>query len=436
MRKFWILVSTITAFAVASTFLPEKLAELHNYVYTSVIPIVTSALAFAVYLNSEGELRRAALAITAFSFLSWLAEVTWNCYDMLGYTPFPSIADAFYITSYIPLLFALHQAFRKCLRFASAKILSVSALSVALAAIIFTPSVKIALSMSVLKATLSLTYIVLDIAVISLAIPVAITAKDYAYVGIALACITMFAGDVFFNAYEAAGIYYTGSLPDVFFNLSYAVLLIVTCTMYTRDVKILSFEEVLRERELYVILNRVLRHDILNDLTAVMSYLSLLEEKCDSFELRRALDVLESAVSQIKMTRAIEKEGELKPVNIKEVVEEVAKRYPELVLNIENESVVADELLYSVVRNLIENAFKHGKPPVRVYTKRVGEWVDIVVEDSGKGVPEEERGKIFELGYGRGTGLGLYLVRVAVERYGGRAWCEGSKFVVRLRRAP
>ncbi len=436
MRKFWILVSTITAFAVASTFLPEKLAELHNYVYTSVIPIVTSALAFAVYLNSEGELRRAALAITAFSFLSWFAEVTWNCYDMLGYTPFPSIADAFYITSYIPLLFALHQAFRKCLRFASAKILSVSALSVALAAIIFTPSVKIALSMSVLKATLSLTYIVLDIAVISLAIPVAITAKDYAYVGIALACITMFAGDVFFNAYEAAGIYYTGSLPDVFFNLSYAVLLIVTCTMYTRDVKILSFEEVLRERELYVILNRVLRHDILNDLTAVMSYLSLLEEKCDSFELRRALDVLESAVSQIKMTRVVEKEGELKPMNIKEVVEEVAKRYPELVLNIENESVVADELLYSVVRNLIENAFKHGKPPVRVYTKRVGEWVDIVVEDCGKGVPEEERGKIFELGYGRGTGLGLYLVRVAVERYGGRVWCEGSKFVVRLRRAP
>ena len=434
MRKLWILAAAILVFSSLSLFLPERLAELHNYVYTSVVPIVTSALAFAVYLHSDGELRRAAFAISAFSFLSWLAEVTWNCYELLGYTPFPSIADVFYLLSYVPVIYIMAKAFRECLRFASARALAASAVSVALAAILFAPSVRVAMGMSAVKAALSLAYIVLDVAVVAMAIPVVMTAKDVTYAGIALACIFGFAGDVLFNYYEAAGIYYTGSLPDVFFNLSYAILLIVTCAIYTKDVRILSFDEVLRERELYAILNRVLRHDVLNDLTAAIAYLDVLEERCGK-EVRKVVDILERAVDQINMVRAVEREGlELKAVNVREVVEDIAKNYPGLIVEVDSEEVIADELLYSVVRNLIENAFKYGKPPVRVYTRVEGDWLDLIVEDAGEGVPEEERDKVFELGYGRGSGIGLYLVKVAVERYGGEVRCEGSRFVVRLRR--
>jgi signal transduction histidine kinase len=97
-----------------------------------------------------------------------------------------------------------------------------------------------------------------------------------------------------------------------------------------------------------------------------------------------------------------------------------------------------DELL----GNLVENAAKYGGGSVFVTVEREGNWVNILVEDDGKGIPEADRERIFDRGArldsGKpGTGLGLAIVRDVAEIYGGSVALDESEdlggLLVRLR---
>jgi signal transduction histidine kinase len=83
-------------------------------------------------------------------------------------------------------------------------------------------------------------------------------------------------------------------------------------------------------------------------------------------------------------------------------------------------------LLRRLVRNLLENAKRHGKPPVRVELRAEGATVALDVMDSGSGVPEAERERVFAPfhrlgGDAKGVGLGLALVRQIARLHGGAA---------------
>lgn len=105
------------------------------------------------------------------------------------------------------------------------------------------------------------------------------------------------------------------------------------------------------------------------------------------------------------------------------------------------------KLLRRLVRNLLENALRHGEIPVEVEVEAgpQSDWVRLVVADRGPGIPESERERIFEPFYrpvGQansegGTGLGLSLVRQIAERHAGFIRCEsrsggGTRFVLEL----
>lgn len=84
--------------------------------------------------------------------------------------------------------------------------------------------------------------------------------------------------------------------------------------------------------------------------------------------------------------------------------------------------------LAQVLDNLIGNALRHGRPPVRVTVHRTGESgeaVEVAVGDAGGGVPEEMRDRLFDrFATGRsrgGTGLGLFIVRQLARSHGGDA---------------
>ncbi|MCA9572718.1 MAG: sensor histidine kinase, partial [Myxococcales bacterium] len=104
-------------------------------------------------------------------------------------------------------------------------------------------------------------------------------------------------------------------------------------------------------------------------------------------------------------------------------------------------------LLRRLVRNLLENAARHGGGEVEARTTAEG----FEVADRGPGVRPEDRELIFEPfhrpaghseGADGGVGLGLWLVREIATRHGGSVRCEareggGARFVVRLpRREP
>lgn len=97
--------------------------------------------------------------------------------------------------------------------------------------------------------------------------------------------------------------------------------------------------------------------------------------------------------------------------------------------------------LDEIVGNLIENAAKYGQGRVfvtvaRVITdypkSKVPQLVELLIEDDGPGIPEAERGKLFERGArldtGKpGTGLGLAIVRDVIAIYGGTTTLEESE---------
>jgi PAS domain S-box-containing protein len=102
--------------------------------------------------------------------------------------------------------------------------------------------------------------------------------------------------------------------------------------------------------------------------------------------------------------------------------------------------VLADgRRLELIVASLVENALDHGAPPVMVEAWEEPDGIDLVVTDSGPGVPPAAVPTLFTR---PGSGIGLYLARGLAEAMGGRVAYEpgpggrGSTFRVHLRRPP
>ena len=98
-------------------------------------------------------------------------------------------------------------------------------------------------------------------------------------------------------------------------------------------------------------------------------------------------------------------------------------------------------LLRRLVRNLVANAERHGRPPVRVRIRVRDRRAELIVADAGAGIPEAEREHLFEPFYRQGNtdghGLGLSLVRQIARRHGGDVRYGtvddgGSGFIVSL----
>jgi signal transduction histidine kinase len=75
--------------------------------------------------------------------------------------------------------------------------------------------------------------------------------------------------------------------------------------------------------------------------------------------------------------------------------------------------VFADPMLQKVFFNLFDNSLRHGGHVrnLQVTCQEREGGLKILWEDDGVGIPDEEKERVFERGYGKNTGLGLFLVR-------------------------
>ncbi|MBV6323646.1 sensor histidine kinase [Duganella violaceipulchra] len=123
--------------------------------------------------------------------------------------------------------------------------------------------------------------------------------------------------------------------------------------------------------------------------------------------------------------------AELEELDLLALAAEECARYDDAVLNGASAVLQGDpRLLRRLLRNLLENAHRHGVPPAHVTIACDEGLARLAVWDSGPGIPEAEFERVFEPFYRRrgtrdnsGAGLGLALVRQIARRHGGEARC-------------
>ncbi len=171
------------------------------------------------------------------------------------------------------------------------------------------------------------------------------------------------------------------------------------------------------------LLSSITRHDINNQLTVLMGYLGMLEMKADTTSeeyFRKATTAAQRISAMIQFTKTYESIGVVAPAwqDIRALADTAAKETPLGQVTFENQlpagaEVLADPLIAKVFYNLMDNAIRYGGRIsfIRLSVDpRAGDPV-IVCENDGNSIPAEEKEKIFERGYGKNSGLGLFLSR-------------------------
>ena len=210
-------------------------------------------------------------------------------------------------------------------------------------------------------------------------------------------------------------------------------------------------EAIIQLNDVLRLINKTMRHDILNELTVVSGALELYGESRNEKFLDNAVRTVNRCVDLIRRMKEFESfvsaGRSLMPFKVRVVVEDIIHHYP-VESNIQGDAtILADEALSSVFDNIIRNAVVHGRTDrIDVIIREKGDECEVRIADCGSGIPANIKEKIFEEGYSygekRGTGLGLYLVKKTIERYGGSVRVEdntprGTVFVLsRLHVAP
>ncbi len=171
------------------------------------------------------------------------------------------------------------------------------------------------------------------------------------------------------------------------------------------------------------LMNRITRHDILNQLTAILGYLDLMRETFPDPRLQEYVTIQIRAANnirdQILFTKAYQDIGSQAPrwFDLAGVISAAAEKLTlsgiTLSLEVDRAEIQADPLLEKVFYTLLENTIRHGErvTSVRFSCHQEPEGLRIVYEDNGTGVPPEHKEDIFDKKFFKHTGFGLFLSR-------------------------
>jgi PAS domain S-box-containing protein len=217
-----------------------------------------------------------------------------------------------------------------------------------------------------------------------------------------------------------------------------------------------------KERERYLqVLNRVLRHNLRNDLNVIMLSAEWLVDHVEG-ELKERAETLRDNANELaglsekakQIERMIGRRGdETGPIDavplLRRIVADHGDAHPESSLSVdlpEELWVRADDDVARVFEELVENAIVHNddpQPALRIEASEGEDWTEIRFHDDARGIPDDEwqvitgEAEITQLTHS--SGLGLWLVRWVIDSYGGEVrrhrTDDGTTIELRLRRA-
>ncbi len=216
----------------------------------------------------------------------------------------------------------------------------------------------------------------------------------------------------------------------------------------------------------------LIMHDLRNPLSVIINALQMLEMTLPPETLERNRELLDLAgqagnrmgrlINTLLDTARMEAGEEpfnFMPIDLHTILDislhnippQVKMQGPAIKVEISEETplVIADlEKIERVVQNLLDNAIKHtpADGEITLAVKSEGNLVTVSVNDTGTGIPPQERERIFERftqggseqSRRRGFGLGLTFCKLAIQAHNGRIWAEagaggtGSRFVFTL----
>ncbi len=189
-----------------------------------------------------------------------------------------------------------------------------------------------------------------------------------------------------------------------------------------------SFNETAEQLEKLVTAQRLLlanaSHELRTPLSRIQLGLEMLGKDNSPQRhamLRRDIQELNTLIHELMMMARLESgiEDEREKIDIMALVAEEAACYPDCILEGEPTILFGNlRLLKHLVRNLLDNAYIHGKAPVSVWVVPERDRVTLWIIDSGKGIPDAEKEAVFQPFYRaknkqnvQGFGLGFPIIQ-------------------------
>ena len=181
-------------------------------------------------------------------------------------------------------------------------------------------------------------------------------------------------------------------------------------------------------------------HELRTPLTALVGNVGYLRRHGASDELVAELEADTARLARLTDDLlAISREETAAPPDEVVRLDELARRVDGVVVLAAGPVGVRGDpaALERALRNLVENAHRHGRGRITVSAETDGDRALLTVEDEGNGLDGEDAERAFGRFWrgrdsGPGSGLGLAIVRATAERHGGKAYAVGSRFTIEL----
>ncbi len=182
-------------------------------------------------------------------------------------------------------------------------------------------------------------------------------------------------------------------------------------------------QELALEKKKVQVVGSTTRHDILNQMTAIMGYTELMLSMVQDENIRSFLEIEQRASDKIRRIFAYSKVIQLMGTEpphwqklgalIRLSCDEIDSGRVRIRENTGDLYLYTESQFYKVFTYLFDNSIRHGKKTTEIALTldRSGQDPVLIIEDDGEGIAPADREKIFERGFGKYTGWGLFVTR-------------------------